>query len=76
MGGHPLHWLGPGGVPRPGGLTIDVEAPATADRREMMIHLSGGSKGGGGIQGNGRLHSEKAEHGHSVHSYVVASRSV
>ena len=64
--------MGPGKVPRPGGGTIDGEAPTTADRQEMVIHLSGGGKGGGGIRGNGRVHSEKAEHRHAVHSYVVA----
>ena len=68
--------LGGGGVPRPGGAKIDGEVPATAVKREMVIHLSGGDKGGGGNRGNGRVHSEKAEHGHSVHSYVVASGPV
>ena len=42
---HPPHWMGPGKIPRPGGVTIDREAPTTAYRQEMLIHLSGGVKG-------------------------------
>ena len=49
MGGHPPHGTGLGGVPGPGGATIDGEDPAVADRREKGIHLSGGRKVGCGI---------------------------
>ena len=38
-----------GGVPIPGGKTIDGEAPMAADIREIGIHLGSGGKGGGGI---------------------------
>ena len=72
MGGHPLHGPGPGGVTVPGGANIDVEAPAAVDRWEMGIHLGGGSKGGVRIWGDGRVHSEKEEHGRTFHSYAIA----
>ena len=44
-----------GGVPEPGGATIDREAPVEMDIWKMGIHLGGGSKRGGEIQGDGRI---------------------
>ena len=76
MGGYPPHGLGTGGVPRQIGAAIDGEAPAAADRQEMVIKLDGGDKGGGYIRGDGRVHLEKAEHYHTVHSYTITSRPV
>ena len=39
----------------------------------MGVHLGGGGgKGEGGISGVRRVHSEKAEHDHTVHRYAIA----
>ena len=46
----------PGGVPGLGGMTIEREAPAATDIQKMGIHLVGGGKRGGMIQGNGKIH--------------------
>ena len=65
-----------GGVPGPGGATIDIEDPAETERQKMLIHLGGGCKTGGRIRGDGIIHQEKAEHGCAVHSYAIASGPV
>ena len=38
----------------------------------MVIHLGVGGKGGGGVQGNGRVHLEKTEQGRAVHTYAIS----
>ena len=71
LGVHTLHGTGPGVVPGPGGVTVYREAPAETERRKIGVHLGGGGKGGGGVQGDGGINLEKAEHGHTVHSYTI-----
>ena len=39
---------------------------------ENGMHLGGGGKRGGRIQGDGILHLDKLEHGQEVHSYLVS----
>ena len=68
--------MGTGEFPGPGGETINREAHAATERWNMGIHFGSGGKRGGGIRGNRRIHSEKAEHGRAVHIYAIASGTV
>ena len=72
MGRYPPNGPVTGGVPGTGGMTIYGETPAAAGRREVVIHLGSGKKGGGRVQGDGRVHLAKKEHGRAVHCYVIA----
>ena len=45
-----------GGVRGPGGAAFDGAAPATTDRQEVGVHLSGDSKVGGEFLDNGGVH--------------------
>ena len=67
MGGHPLHWGSPGGVPGPGGAAADREAPVKENRQEVGLHLGGNGKGGSRVPDNVGVHSVKSEHSRSVH---------
>ena len=42
----------------------------------MGIHLGGSGKRGGGIKGDGRIDSDKAEHGCAVHIYDISYGTV
>ena len=44
MGGHPLHGMGTGGVPGPGGTTAGREAPEEKACSKMGLHLGSGGK--------------------------------
>ena len=44
--------------------------------REVEVHLSDSGKGVGGVPDYGGVHLEKSEHGHAVHSCVIASGHV
>ena len=72
-GGRPPHGPGPWGVPGPGGATVDREAPEEMELQKMGIHIRGGGKRGGRVQGDGIIKSEKVEHGQAVHSYGMNS---
>ena len=76
MGGYLLHGPCPGGFPGLCGATIDGGATAAAGVLEVGIHIGGGSKGGGGVQGDVGVHLKKSEHGHIVHCYTIASGPV
>ena len=65
-----------GGVPVPGGASIDGDVPVAAGRQEVGIHLGSGGKGGGRVRGNVGLHSDKVEHGCAVHFYAISSGPV
>ena len=60
----------------PGGETDDGTAPAEDTGREVEIHLGGGGKGGGKILDDGGIYQAAAEHGCTVHCYVITVRPV
>ena len=41
-----------------------------------MIHLGGGSKGGGGFLDDGEVYQAAVEHGCTVHRYAITVRPV
>ena len=44
--------------------------------REVEIHIGGGGKVGGGILDNGEVYQAAAEHGCTLHPYVITVRPV
>ena len=53
-------------------MTVHRESLADTEVRKMGIYLECGGKRGVRIQGDGRIHLEKVEHGQVFHSYVIS----
>ena len=43
----------------------------TENRREVVVHIGGNGKGGGGVPDDGELHMTLPEHGCTIHRYAI-----
>ena len=76
MGGHPPHGKGTGGVPLTVGAASDGVDTTSENRQEVGVHTGSYGKGICGVPDDGGVHSAKAENGHAVHCYAIASGPV